>query len=174
MRILKGVRNYCWIYQACLFCLLCLSRQTSIRDKCQACALRNRVVKNCSGGCAQSMALDFFTKRMWMLGDDARKCMKCMERPKRGTWACIECKVVQGMDEYSLWLAPRARKENDGTACCNSCKQRQFHMQSASMRDSITHVTKKAKTVWATCECLTQLTYGEFTSSKKSLWIMYL
>ena len=125
------------------------SKQDNSRGKCKACALRNRVVKQCTGECAQSLTSDSFTKRMWMMGDDSRKCMKCMERPKRGTWPCIECKSVKCIDDYSLWLAPRATKKNNGTARWNSCKQKQLDVQQESIRDSVVHVTKKMKKMWA-------------------------
>ena len=121
------------------------ARSNSLRGKCRACALRGQDVKICSGTCGQVLPVASYTKWMWALGDGNRKCLRCMDRNKRGYWDCVECKTSKDKSEYSLWLSPRKTKKNNGTARCNDCQRRQSELQESSLRDSVAHVAKKAR-----------------------------
>ena len=63
---------------------------------------------------------------MWTRGDDERKCNKdaCMGR-KRGSWQCVQCKILKPKTEFATWLSPRKAKNNNGTARCNQCMEAQ-------------------------------------------------
>ena len=86
---------------------------------------KNQQTKVCSV-CKENLPEGSFTPRMWMLGDEERKCRKdkCMERT-RGWWKCVQCKTKKPKTDFSSWLAGRTLKANNGTARCNVCDQEQ-------------------------------------------------
>ena len=108
--------------------------------KCMQCMARNCESKACAGGCGRTLASNFYTKRMWRENPAERKCLACMPKCARGQWRCIECKDVKSKNEFSDWLAPRARKVNDGMARCNICKARQHASLKETLSQSVSHV----------------------------------
>ena len=66
-----------------------------------------------------------------------------MQRNKRGHWACVQCKDVKHVSEFSLYLSQRVSKRNDGTARCNACKEQQIEMQDTVRKESSAQVFKR-------------------------------
>ena len=109
----------------------------SMRGKCRECALRGKEQKRCHGQCGQSLPMEHYTRRMWTAQDEERKCLKCMQRSKRGQGKCIECKDTKSVSEFSMHLLGRACKKKDASARCNECKQSQLNMQDILMQDIV-------------------------------------
>ena len=88
--------------------------------------------------CKENLPEGSFTRRMWMQGDEERKCKKygCMDRT-RGIWRCVQCKMNKPKAEFAAWLAGKTSKYNHGSARCNECDQKQKeddkHVARASM-----------------------------------------
>ena len=83
---------------------------------------RNRETKSCSK-CAAFKEEHQFSKRMWRLQAEERKCIACArKRSDIGAWTCIACKKSLPREEYSQWLGRRKNKRNqDGLQRCNVC-----------------------------------------------------
>ena len=114
--------------------------------KCKGCmkAMKtNSPSKKCAGPCGETLPLAAYSKRMWEEDDKMRKCLKCATKSPRGFWQCIQCKSSKAKDAFSEWLAPRARKVNDGKARCNECTSSQRELQMESLKASFAHVAKR-------------------------------
>ena len=111
--------------------------------KCRDCMAWKVSSKKCAGACGQTLPTAAYSTRMWKEDDAVRKCLKCATKSRRGFWGCIQCKASKVKHEFSEWLAPRARKVNDGKARCNDCFREQKAWQMESMKASVTHVAKR-------------------------------
>ena len=111
--------------------------------KCKDCMKATASSKQCAGPCGQLLPSAAYSTRMWQGDDETRKCLKCTTKSRRGFWQCSQCKSSKGTDEFSEWLAPRARKVNNGKARCNECTLSQRALQMESLKSSVAHVAKR-------------------------------
>ena len=114
-------------------------------DACRAEAARVAERKACSRCGEEKLRNEYSVARDWRHTD--RMCDACRaQQPvrRRGVWQCVRCKIPKPKDEFSDWLARRARPVNDGTARCNVCRAEESGEARAMAADSLRHIQRHA------------------------------
>ena len=95
--------------------------------------------RKCKGECQRELTQDCFTAREWKeafyRSNRRGKCKKCMAQSERGTWRCTQCDFVGAKDtHFSMMMAGRTTKRNDGKAKCNECMEKTNASKNGSWR----------------------------------------